>query len=472
MSSIAASILAIVSLCALLTCSALAETPGGAMNDYVRVSKRNPKYLELSSGKSFVPIGLNMITPPWDAPTDEGRIKAMDVWLTSLASNGGNYIRLWLSNDFFDVEHEKSGVFDEKKEKLIEQVLELCRKHSIRAKLTLEHFRSIGGGNQPWADKPLHNVANGGTAVSMTDWLANEPSREDYRNKIKWFAQKIGSRPEIYGWELWNEVNAVKDGDYMSWTAAMLPELHKAFPKNMAMQSLGSFDGDYARADYRKHSLMAANDIAQVHRYLDLGARFEVCHGPVDVLAADAVRELLAFNPGKPVIMAESGAVEPNHAGPFKLYEKDTSGTLLHDVLFAPFFAGAAGGGQIWHWDSYVAKNNLWWQYGRFAEAIKGFDPIVESPVPSMVDHPRLRIYRLTGKHTTLLWLRDKQNNWMTELRDGQAPETLHGLTMEVSGKTVRAYDPWKNQWTTLPASQGKITLPDFSRSLVLQVKN
>ena len=36
---------------------------------------------------------------------------------------------------------------------------------------------------------------------------------------------------------------------------------------------------------------------------------------------------------------------------------------ILHDVLFAPFFAGAAGAGQIWHWDEYVDKNNLWWQF-------------------------------------------------------------------------------------------------------------
>jgi hypothetical protein len=89
------------------------------------------------------------------------------------------------------------------------------------------------------------------------------------------------------------------------------------------LQSLGSFDTDKVRDLYKRHSLLSGNDIAQVHRYLDLGAQLEVCHDAVDVLAADAVRELLNFNPKKPVILAESGAVEPNHSGPFKLYSKD-----------------------------------------------------------------------------------------------------------------------------------------------------
>ena len=45
---------------------------------------------------------------------------------------------------------------------------------------------------------------------------------------------------------------------------------------------------------------------------------------------------------------------------------------------FAPFFAGAAGSGQCWHWDRYVDKMNLWHHFGRFAEIVKGLDPPAE----------------------------------------------------------------------------------------------
>ena len=43
------------------------------------------------------------------------------------------------------------------------------------------------------------------------------------------------------------------------------------------------------------------------------------------------------------------------------------TGIILHDVLFAPFFAGAAGPGHCWHWNVYVDRNNLWHHFARFA---------------------------------------------------------------------------------------------------------
>src|SRR5262249_29725455 len=147
----------------------------------------------------------------------------------------GNYIRVWLSSPFWDVEHEKSGVYDEARARRIDRMLALCRQYNIHVKLTMEHFRSVGGGSQAWADKPLHNASNGGTAQSIADFFDGEASREQFRRKIAWYASRFGNQEIVYGWELWNEINAVRGGDYMSWTAAMLPELHRAFPLNLSM---------------------------------------------------------------------------------------------------------------------------------------------------------------------------------------------------------------------------------------------
>jgi hypothetical protein len=438
---------------AFLTTAAIAAA-APATETFVRVSPRDRRYLELSDGSPYVPIGLNLIAPP-------GSMRTYETWLDQLAANGGNYIRAWLSNPFWDVEHVRSGEYDENKAELIETALVLARKRGIRVKMTLEHFRSIGGGPQAWADKPLHHVSNGGTAESIADWFDGERSRAQFRKKLDWYAARFGSRPEIFAWELWNEVNAVRGGDYLAWTEAMLSELHKRFPRNLCVQSLGSFDSPRARDAYRRHSTMPGNDLAQVHRYLDLGAQLEVCKGPVDVLAADAVREIASYHPERPVLLAESGAVEPRHSGPFKLYAADKDGTLLHDILFAPFFAGAAGPGQIWHWDSYVAKNELWWHFGRFAEAVKDIDPAAERFEPSMLPHDRLRVYVLKGRRTTLVWCRDIRNDWRSELERKEAPETLTGAKIQGLPKKLRAYDPWTGKW-----SNG---IPEFRRSLVLR---
>lgn len=444
-------------------------------SEYVRVSPRDSRYLELSDGAPYIPIGPNMIAPPGRGTDEAASLAAFEEWLRSLASNGGNYIRVWLSSPFWDVEHEKSGVYDAERAKRIDAMLEMCRRHGIRVKMTMEHFRSVGSEAkpQPWADKPLHNTANGGTARNIADFFDGEASRAQFRRKIRWYAERYGDQPVIYGWELWNEVNAVRGGDYLAWTEAMLPELRRAFPKNLVMQSLGSFDTDRARAAYRRHSTMPANDLAQVHRYLDLGAALEVCRGPVDVLAADAVREIKSYDPRRPVILAESGAVEPRHSGPFKLYAADKEGTLLHDVLFAPFFAGAAGAGQIWHWDAYVAKNDLWRHYGRFAETVKGVDPAAEAFEPSMLPHDRLRVYALKGRRTSLIWCRDTKNDWRSELERGETPERLRGVKLDLktlSPGAVRIYDPWANRWSNAKLRRGVLTLPEFSRSIVVRV--
>lgn len=455
-----------------LGAASLAAVRAGASGGFVRVSPRDPRYLELSDGAPYIPIGLNLIAPPERAADGTPGLQVYESWLDRLAANGGNYVRAWLSNPFWDVEQARSGEYDEAKARRIDTLLEIARTRGIRVKMTMEHFRSIGGGPQAWADKPLHHVSNGGTAESIADFFDGEKSRARFRDKIAWYAKRYGDRPEIFGWELWNEVNAVRGGDYLAWTEAMLAELHRRFPRNLCMQSLGSFDTARVRETYRRHSTMPGNDLAQVHRYLDLGAALDACKGPVDVLAADAVRELLAFDPRKPVLLAESGAVESRHSGPFHLYGADRQGMLLHDILFAPFFAGAAGPGQIWHWDAYVAKNDLWWHFGRFRNAVQGIDPAAERFTPSMLPHDRLRIYSLTGRRNTLLWCRDVRNNWRSELERAEDPEELTGVTLDWPrhGRVATAYDPWTGRPAALRVRNGRIALPPFRRSLVVRI--
>ena len=440
---------------------------------FVRVSPRDSRYFELDNGKPYIPIGMNLIAPP------KNDLAVMDEWFGKLESQGGNYVRIWLGSAFFDVEHARSGEYDEEKAKNIDRLLVLARKHGIRVKLCVDSFRHLGEGQQTWAAKPLQHVRNGGLATNMAEWVDSAACRQRYKGKYDFYAKRYGSDPIIFGWELWNEMNAVIGGNVRSWTAEMLPELHKRFPQNLCVQSLGSFDSDRARPIYADICRLPDNDVAQVHRYLDLGAKLDVCHGPVDLFAADAVRELQAFNVKKPILLAESGGVEPSHSGPLKLYEKDRDGLILHDVLFAPFFAGAAGPGHIWHWDVYVAKNDLWWHFGRFAQAVADIDPPAEAFQAQEIEHPRLRILILRGKRTVLAWCRDKQDTWKSALDEGRAPETLSGVTLALpapkeggAALTASAYNPWTGQKSSLQSEQGKVTLPDFSRSMVLRLRS
>ena len=464
----------LVTLAACCDVLSAAESPDQDSQCFVRVSPRDNRYFELTNGRPFIPVGLNMIAPFGE--NEQEALNRMEQWISSLSQNRGNYIRLWLSNNFFDVEHERSGQYDAEKAKRIDAVLDMARRHNVRVKMTTEHFRHFFGTTQTWAAKPLYHVSRGGPAEDVDDFFQGQKSREQFKKKLAWYADRRGDDPTIFAWELWNEMDTVRGKGYMEWTDEMLAELQRLFPKNMATQSLGSFDNDSKRERYHRLSLMRDNDFANVHRYLDLGAALEVCKGPVDVLAADAIRELQNFKPGKPVLLAESGAVEPSHSGPFKLYPNDKAGIILHDIVFAPFFVGAAGTGQCWHWDQYVAANNLWFQFDRFAETVKEIDPPAEAFEAIRLETPRLRIYVLKGRHTLLAWCRDKQNTWQTELAEGISPQVVQDAVVSLPQLTAKSaavgfYDPWSNQWTNGQVKGNDVTLPEFTRSIVIRMR-
>jgi hypothetical protein len=477
-------LLAALLLFAFTSCSNISKKADGT-HGYVSASKTNPSYFELSDGTPYIPVGINMISPGGKYRNNpDSALWEMGQWMKKLSDNGGNYIRVWLSSPFWDIEDAKVGQYSSEKARRIDSLIVMARRYNIRIKMTFEHFRSLTleENNQPWAVKSVYHRSNGGPLDSIRQYLSTAEGKKLFIDKLDFYGKRYGSDTIFFGWELWNEMNAVRgkqDDVFFSWNELMLSETKKRFPENLVMQSLGSFDADRVLPVYKKMMLLPGNDVAQVHRYLDLGADLEICHQPMDIICSSAIEEIRSYNTGKPVILAETGAVEPRHSGPSKLYPVDTAGVLLHDILFAPFFSGSAGAGMSWHWDSYVEKNNLWFQFGRFSETIKGINPIDERFDVSKSETPEFRIYQLHGKKTTLIWLRDKNNSWQSELRDGKQPEIRSGIQLNlkdaginITAGDVALYDPWKNRWMKVRTDGTTLVLPDFRRSLVIKSVN
>lgn len=451
---------------------------------FIQVSPENPCYLQYSSGQPYIPIGINMISPGGkfrDNP--DSALYEMGEWMKSLSENGGNYIRIWLSNSFWDIEDKHAGIYSEEKTERIDRLIEMARKYNLKIKMTLEHFRSLTMEENPqmWATKPVYHTSNGGPLDSIREYLTSQEGHRLFLDKVDFYANRYGSDTIFFGWELWNEMNAMsgpQDSVFFDWNKKMLLEVKMRFPDNLVMQSLGSFDDDRVRPLYKRMMMLKENEIAQVHRYLDPGANMEVCKMPMDIICSSAVDEILSYNAGKPVLLAETGAVESRHSGPSRYYPADTAGILLHDILFAPFFSGSAGTGMSWHWDSYVVNNDLWYHYRRFSEAVKGLNPLTEKFVPFRSEKGDVKIYMLRGEKTILLWLRDKRNTWESELRDQQAPSVIEGFRLDLktlnAGKSFRrisVYDPWKDQWEDIMPEGMNILLPDFTRSLVVRIE-
>lgn len=137
----------------------------------------------------------------------------------------------------------------------------------------------------------------------------------------------------------------------------------------------------------------------------------------------------------------------------------------------------SAGCGQSWHWYFYVDKHDLWHHFGRFAEAVRGIAPGRERFRPELIDHPRLRLYALRGNETTLVWCRDKQSDWRTELALGQPAEPITDAALSLAdlgtgnARTAEVYDPWKDKRTTPAIEADTLALPRFTRSIVLRLR-
>ena len=451
----------------------------------INVSPTNPRYFETADGKAWIPIGCNICFDRlYDGKGhgDAAVREDFDRWLRSFAANGGNCIRLWAGHRSLEVMPDKPGVWDEEKAKSLKGIVKLCEELGVKVKITLESFRmTLSAEDEPNAADP-DGVPYGADYVKwfnrrlyapyakdVAEFFVSDVCRKSYLGKAQYLKDLgFGDSPAVYCWELWNEINCCGTiAEYSSWSAWALGELKKMFPNQMTVNNLGSFSDIAAYQMYDELATEKGNDFMQIHRYLDAGACLDVCRGPMDIVAASAVRELLDRRADCPVIVAEIGAVQANHAGPSSYYPLDKEGMLLHDAVFAAFFAGSAGCGQFWHWDhQYIDGNNLWWHFRRFANAIKGLDPVFEGFRPFYTESRRLRMYGLRGKKTAVLWCRDKKSTWEDELVHGNSPEVLKEEIVPFRDCRLVCYLPWEDRWATVDAP----TLPPFKRSIVVRV--
>ncbi|MGM0376932.1 MAG: hypothetical protein ACQEQ0_09155, partial [Bacteroidota bacterium] len=216
------------------------------MEQYVMISDLHPNYFQLTDGSPYIPIGLNIIGAGSGTDMEEQGLLQIEEWMQKLSENGGNFIRLWLSNGFWEVENIKAGQFSEEQARRIDKLVELARKYDIRLKMTLEHFRGLTlEESSRWATKFVYHTSHGGPLNSLDEYMTTEAGRQLFINRMDFFAERYGSDPVFFGWELWNEINAMADPEnpvFYPWHYKMLTELKQRFPKNLVMQSLGSFD--------------------------------------------------------------------------------------------------------------------------------------------------------------------------------------------------------------------------------------
>jgi len=455
----------------LIACATCATS---AAQRFVEASRTDARYLQTADGATWVPTGCNICFERLARPTAEARA-LFDGWMTAFAANGGDFMRVWLSTPFTEVMPGAPEAFSAEATENLKWLVARAEKLGIRLKFTFENFRSIPERiTDVRAEKGIVSFQRPtyrAHAQTMKAFFESPDCRRIYLAKARHVAEAVGDSPAVIAVECWNEITStgVSIEVLDAWTAYMMPRLQELFPRQMVLQNLGSFSGPGECADYDWLARVRGNDFLQAHRYLDLGSAYDICRGAMDVLCADSIRELRDRRADLPVFLSETGAVEPNHTGPSHLYALDKEGLLLHDEIFAPFFAGSAGSGQPWHWDhQYIAANDLWWHFKRFRNAIAGLDPAAEHFRPFHTESHRVRFWGLRGEKTTVIWCRDKRADWTTCLERREKPETVPAFRLPHGFDTAASY-AWYLPWTDTRVTEKTPRAPSFTISAVVR---
>lgn len=407
---------------------------------YIKVSKKDTRYFKHSDGTPYIPIGINMVYPQsylrtdgtefgTTSKTDTLGIKGYEKWIKKFANSGGNYLRIWLGHEYFNIDSEVAGTIKYQQFAKIDKIVELAKKYGIKLKFTLEQFRHIGDEVSLFTKKI--RLSNGQVCCTADEWLNSEIWQKHWRNKVKEYLKRYSNEPTVAVWELWNEMLCFDSSPekITEWTINTVRFIKENAPNQLVTTSFGSLNPLHGEKWYNVHFLDEL-DFLQVHRYLDQGEKEEIRRTEPFLNTSKAIEDISIGT--KPAVLAETGAVNDNHSGPFRYYLSDDRGIIFADTVYPAFFAGSAGCGQIWHWDDrYVSAKGLFKMFKPFAELVKDIDPEVEDFRHKDYSNEKVYCSILKGKNTILGLIRNRTDCWQNVLRDNKKTEIVDNIFIE-----------------------------------------
>jgi hypothetical protein len=430
---------------------------------FVTISQKDPRYFAYSNGETYCPIGLNLcaparyLLPQGMAHFETGSqyaslgLREYERWFRLLAQNGGNFTRIWLSNPYLEAETETAGEVDLLRFNRLDGLVELARTYGIRLKLCFDHFRAFDNGqpsSQPFFLRKMRHPRTARTPSGMEEWLSDPVWQDLWFQKVRAYLARYAGDPIVMAWELWNEMDCVETSRWdlvRDWTALMLRRIKAAAPDQLVVQSLGSFDDVSKFRVQDDLKAMPEMDFQQVHRYLDQGAPWAVCTLDPVQFSLEAVQQ--TRRPDRPILLAETGAVNDRHTGLFRYCRMDNRGIIFHDTTFPAFFAGAAGTGQEWFWDRYVDEKNCWGQFRAFADLLAGVSLDQEDFTVSDRSTAQAWCLGLEGRRTCLLWIRSRADRWDKVLRDDLEPAQIGAERFALADGFAAAHLTLHSSW-------------------------
>ena len=446
-----------------------------------------------SNGKLFVPVGVNLAFPESFANSNgkefglSGSISFLGIpqyeyWIKRFAESGVNLIRIWCGAAYFSPDTEKMGMLDFSQFEKLDRIFDLAQRYDVKIKLTIEKFRHFtDDGSQTAAEGQGGNIfkkycLSDGEKIDDQEFLTKEKYRVVWLEKVKEYAKRYAEHPALFAVEFWNEMNAYGTGDKVAlndWNVYMSERVRALFPNVLILNSLGSLDAAYPLKQYNRFCFDQF-DLLQFHSYLDQGAEIEeMRESPIEAIkkAVSLLREKKE-ECKKPLFLAETGAVNDNHTGPFRFYSRDDDGMILVDCVYTPFFLGCFGTGNMWYWDSkYIAGKNLYRYYLPIRRLIDSVDYGKESFVPIDLSTETFDCFVLKGKTSFLAFLRNKEYNWKNVLRDDKNTASADGEIPlgDMRLAELKEIPIWEDEQGVIGLRNGKLIIKNLKKGTLLK---
>ena len=270
--------------------------------------------------------------------------------------------------------------------------------------------------------------------------------------------------------ELWNEMNCVGGGYplILEWNEKILPRVKALFTHQLVTNSLGSLDSDRSAKCY-KDFCWDKTDVLQIHRYLDQGAPYGIC-GESPIPSIKEAFDLMRTNE-RPMLLAETGAVNNCHSAEFKYYSADDRGIIFVDSVYTPIFVGSAGCGNIWHWDRrYVESKNLYRYFKPLLKLVDGVDLAAESFEPIDLSGDEAYVLVLKGRSTSLCFVRNKSDSWMNTLRDMHEPREID-FDIQICGENIEVIQIWDDERADISLENDSVRVRNMRFGALFKIK-
>ena len=465
----------------------------------VRVSRKNPRYFERTTGEFFFPVSLNIHTNTdrrseigfgFGHLPDRGTYDYED-YLEGCGKNGINVVEVWMAGWTYALEHDvsRAGNLGGNRYNLaaawkLDLIFQMAERNGILINLIFDNHGRLSNNSDPeWAENPINSrgefaVANGGFLEKPEEFFRSPAAEKNNDKRTRYIAARWGATPNLMAVELWSEVDLTAEfterydeGSAVKWT-----ERAAAYWTGLSQLKLPV-------------TTHVCSDFWRLRRFLELYRQPSVTH-----LAGDAYRdpqihfvdhlrsyERMMRDVEKPQLITEYGG-NPNGSSAAQILAD------IHSGLWGSLFARLAGTPFLW-WHDFVHLGGHYDHYLAFSRYLEGID-LREGPVeylnPALTNVPKNgRTYEAMGvalPRAFYAWIFDRNALMLYPENRSELPEAA-GLSiaspanLESGEYRLRWYDPAtgavlsENSVTVVSGTSTKLDVPKFRLDLALKLE-